>query len=266
MIGALTTSVDGKRVHARVAGETKNHGTPVVFVHGVGVDGSVWDPQVTGIAAAGFRTIAVDLPGHGASEGPALHTIEDLAAWMAGFLDAVDAPRAHLVGHSMGALIALELAAVVPARAASLALLGVAASMAVNPGLLAAAERNDGHGLDQMSQWMHAREPDGPSGWGPAETLALLERSEPGVVFSGLSACNNHGDVTVATVEVEAPTLLVLGGQDVMTRPQAAAPIADAIPGSRTIVVHGAGHMMMIERPQEVIAALLSFLQEPPGL
>jgi len=52
----------------------------------------------------------------------------------------------------------------------------------------------------------------------------------------------------------------------VMTRPQAAAPIADAIPGSRTIVIHGAGHMMMVERPQEVNAALLSFLQEPTGL
>jgi pimeloyl-ACP methyl ester carboxylesterase len=263
MIGELTASVDGRKVHARVEGETESGATPVVFVHGAGLDGSVWDPQVTGIAAAGFRTMAVDLPGHGASEGPALHTIEDLAVWTAGFLDAVDAPRAHLVGHSMGALIALELAAVVPARVASLALLGVAASMAVNPDLLAASERNDGHGLDQMSQWMHAREPDGPSGWGPAETLALLEQSEPGVVFSGLSACNNHGDVTVATAEVDAPTLLVLGGQDVMTRPQAATPIAEAIHDSRTIVIHGAGHMMMVERPQEVNTALLSFLPRP---
>jgi pimeloyl-ACP methyl ester carboxylesterase len=262
MIDALTTSVDGRKVHARAAGEMGNGAAPVVFVHGVGVDGSVWDPQVTGIAAAGFRTMAVDLPGHGASEGPALHTIEDLAVWTAGFLDAVDVPRAHLVGHSMGALISLELAAVVPGRVASLALLGVAASMAVNSELLAAAERNDGHGLDQMSQWMHARKPDGPSGWGPAETLALLERSEPGVVFSGLSACNNHGDVIVATAEVDAPTLLVLGGQDVMTRPQAASPIAEAIRDSRTIVVPGAGHMMMVERPQEVNTALLSFLPE----
>ena len=261
MIDTFDTEVDGKRVHVRIAGETGDGGTPpVVFVHGAGTDGSIWDFQVDGLATGGMRAMAVDLPGHGGSAGPALHTIDGLAAWTERFLDAVDAPRAHLVGNSLGALVVLDLAALDPGRVASLALLGVAATMAVNPNLLAGAERNDGHSLEQMSQWMHAREPDGPTGWGPAETLALLERAGPGVVFGDLAACDNHGDATAATGEVEAPTLLVLGGQDVMARPHGAAPLAETLRNSRTVVIHGAGHMMMVEKPHEVNDALLGFI------
>jgi pimeloyl-ACP methyl ester carboxylesterase len=261
MIDTFDTEVDAKRVHVRIAGERGDGGTPpVVFLHGAGVDGSVWDFQVEGVAAGGMWGMAVDFPGHGGSAGPGLHTIDGLAAWTARFLDAVDAPRAHLVGSSLGALVVLDLAALDPGRVASLALLGVAATMAVNPDLLAGAERNDGHTLEQMSQWMHAREPDGPTGWGSAETLALLERAEPGVVFGDLAACDNHGDATAATGDVEAPTLLVLGRQDVMTRPRGAAPLAETLGDSRTVVIHGAGHMMMVEKPHEVNDALLGFI------
>ena len=136
MIGTFDTEVDGKRVHVRIAGETGDGETPpVVFVHSTGTDGSIWDSQVEGVTTGGLRAMAVDLPGHGGSAGPALHTIDGLAAWTARFLDAVDAPRAHLVGASMGALVVLELAALDPGRVASLALLGVAATMSVNPDL-----------------------------------------------------------------------------------------------------------------------------------
>lgn len=260
MTHGIETMVDGKSVHTLTAGAA-TAGRDVVFVHGAGVDGSVWDAQVEAVAAAGLRPLAVDLPGHGRSEGPGLHGIDALAEWLPGYMDSLGAAKAHLVGHSIGALVVLEVGGVTPERAASLSLLGIAASMAVNPVLLDGAERNDPGTLGQMSRWMHAREPE-PDDWSPADTFAAMDRADPGVVFGDLSACDNYGDATVAAVDVEAPTLLLLGGQDVMARPSAAAPIADAIPGSRTHVVHGAGHMLMVERPDDVNEALIEFLTE----
>jgi len=251
--------VDGKRVLARTAGDRHN-GEVVVFVHGAGLDGSVWEYQLGPLAAAGFRPLAVDLPGHGGSEGPALHGIDALGVWLSNYLDAAAVEKAHLVGHSMGALVVLEVAAVTPSRVASLAVLGVAESMAVNADLLDAAERNDALALEQMSRWMHARDPDGRSDWGPDDTFASMGRAEAGVLFGDLSACNNYGDATVPAYEVDAPALLLLGGQDVMARPNAATPIGEAIDRSSTVVVHGAGHMLMVERPDDVNDALIGFL------
>lgn len=257
----VESRVDGKKVLTRTAGEGSG-GEVVVFVHGAGLDGSVWCHQLGPVAAAGFRPLAVDLPGHGGSEGPALHGIDALGVWLPRYLDAMAVEKGHLVGHSMGALVVLEVAAVTPARVASLTVLGVAESMAVNPELLDAAERNDAGALEQMSRWMHARDPEGQSDWGPEDTFAHMGRAEPGVLFGDLSACNNYGDATVPAQEVDAPTLLLLGGQDVMARPNAATPIGREIEGSRTVVVHGAGHMLMVERPDDVNDALIGFLRD----
>lgn len=261
MTATIETRVDGARVHTRTA-DAASTGRDVVFVHGAGLDGSVWDAQLEAVVTAGLRPLAVDLPGHGRSEGPSLHGIDALAGWMPGYMDSVGATSAHLVGHSMGALVVLEVGAVTPERAASLSLLGIAASMAVNPDILDGAERNDARSLEQMRRRMHTREPEPVSGWGPADTFAVMDRAEPGVMFGDLSACNNYGDATVTAGAVDAPTLLLLGGQDVMTRPHAATPIAEVIEESRTVVVHGAGHMLMVERPAEVNEALIQFLLE----
>src|SRR5208282_6918113 len=97
------------------------------------MDHTVWTLQTRYFAHHGRSVLAVDLPGHGRSEGPQPGSIEGYAEWMARLIEAAGAARAALAGHSMGALIALEAAARAPERVSALALLGVAARMPVHP-------------------------------------------------------------------------------------------------------------------------------------
>ena len=113
----------------------------VVLIHGAGMDRSVWSQQTRFLAHHGFRALAVDLPEHGHSEGPALESVADLAKWIVDLADYFGEPL-HLVGHSMGALVALHTAGHHKNSVSSVSLLGIGASMPVHPELQEAADAN----------------------------------------------------------------------------------------------------------------------------
>src|SRR5260370_13927936 len=112
----------------------------VVMLHGAGFDHSTWALHSRWFAHHGYSVLAPDLPGHGRSSGQALPTIADMADWTAALLDAAGAPKAKLVGHSMGSLIALETSARHPEKVSGLSLIGTAAAMTGGPALLNVAE------------------------------------------------------------------------------------------------------------------------------
>jgi pimeloyl-ACP methyl ester carboxylesterase len=84
----------------------------------------------------------------------------------------------------------------------------------------------------------------------------VLEQSQPGVLFKDLSACNSYQNGLTAAAEIKVPTTFILGERDMMTPAKAGKMLAAALPNSRTVVLPGAGHMMMVERPDELLAAL----------
>ncbi|HEX6143370.1 MAG TPA: alpha/beta fold hydrolase, partial [Geminicoccaceae bacterium] len=101
----------------------------VLFIHGAGMDHSVWPLQARHFAYRGWNALALDLPGHGRSaplgdDGALLASVPAMAAWLVQVIDVLGIARAHLVGHSMGALVALEAAAAHDDRVQSIALLG----------------------------------------------------------------------------------------------------------------------------------------------
>ena len=106
--------------HAVFAGDGRQsfdaHRPCVVFIHGAGLDHTVWLVFERYFARHGFNVLALDLPGHGRSGGDPLPSIETLAEWLGGVLDNIGVKQALLVGHSMGALIAFECAAQIPER------------------------------------------------------------------------------------------------------------------------------------------------------
>jgi len=233
----------------------------VVFIHGAGMDHTVWALQARYFAHHGRSVLAVDLPGHGRSGGELLRSIGAMASWLVKLLDAVGLASAAFVGHSMGALIALEAAGSAPARARGLALLGVAARMPVHPDLQSAADGNRRLGPELVTSWGHG--PSGHLGGNPAPglwimggSLQLLERAPAGALAADLAACNAYDGAVAAAARVACPTLLLLGGLDRMTPPAKAAPLAEAIKTARTVTLAGAGHMLMSERPDAVIDAL----------
>lgn len=233
----------------------------VVLIHGAAMDGTVWRYQADALARDGFTPIAVDLPGHGDSGGEPSVTIKGYAGWLLAYLSVLGEP-VHLVGHSMGALVALETAAARTDLVRSVTLLGVADRMPVNPDLLAGVADGDPAMLATMVSWMHAREPIGVPEWKFGDTTAILERSRPGIAFADLTACNDYPGAAETASAASIPVLLILGDQDLMTKPSAAAPIVDAAPDATTVVVEGAGHMLFVERPEVVNETLIGFLRE----
>jgi pimeloyl-ACP methyl ester carboxylesterase len=236
---------------------------PVVLVHGAAMDGSVWELQARALSGAGFDPIAVELPGHGESGGEPAATIKGYAGWLLAYLAMLEVP-AHLVGHSMGALIALESARARPDLVRSVTMIGVADRMPVNPGLLSAVAEGDATAFDGMAKWMFARRPVGDPAWSVSDALAVLRRSGPDVAFVDLAACNDYPSAAAAAAGYPGPMLVLAGEQDVMTPPDGVVPIATAAPGLTTVVVEGAGHMLMVERPDVVDDALIGFLESIP--
>jgi pimeloyl-ACP methyl ester carboxylesterase len=258
----MLLSVNGIETFVATGGREFDISQPtIVLLHGAGFDHTAWALHSRWFAHHGYGVLAPDLPGHGRSSGAPLPAIADMADWTAALLDAAGAARARLVGHSMGSLVALEMAARHPARVTALSLIGTAAAMTVGPDLLKAAEANDHAAIDMVSIWGLGYQAElggslAPGLWMHAGAERILEQCRPGVLFNDLSACNAYQNALAAAAKIAVPTTLILGEHDMMTPARAGKALAAALPNSRTVVLRGAGHMMMAERPDELLAAL----------
>ncbi|HEY7687908.1 MAG TPA: alpha/beta hydrolase [Dongiaceae bacterium] len=237
----------------------------VVMLHGAGMDRTVWSLQARYLAHHGRAVLALDLPGHGKSAGPALGSIPEMADWLGKLLDKVGVAQAAMVGHSMGALIALDLAARRPEKVRALALLGVAERMPVHPDLQTAADRNEELAAELITSWGHGRRGHmgghpAPGLWMAGGAIRLVDRSPDGVLAADLAACNAYGDARECAAAIRCPALFLLGAADRMTPPAKAKPLIDAVTGARVITLPTAGHMMMTEQPDAVTDALSSIV------
>ena len=255
--------VEGKAAFAYTAAHELDAKKPtMVFVHGAGLDHSLFGLQSRYFGYHGWNVLAVDLPGHGRSAGPPVASVGGMADWLFLFLDALKIQKANLVGHSMGALIALECASRQPARVERLALIGVAYPMKVSEVFLDAARRNDHAAYDMETIWGHAAQvPLGgnpnPGMWMYGDSLARLRRLAPGVLHNDLKACNEYQ----LSGNVGCPALFILGKRDVMTPPRTVAELQSRIPGSKSVLVALSGHSLMAEAPDATLDALIAFFK-----
>jgi pimeloyl-ACP methyl ester carboxylesterase len=258
--------IDGQQAYAASGGRAHAAGRRfAVFVHGAGLDHAVWALQSRWLAFRGWNVLAVDLPGHGHSEGAALKDIGAMADWIVQLLDASGAATAALVGHSMGSLVVLETAARAPARVDALLLIGTAATMPVHPDLLAAAAANSQDAIDMVNLWGYGFRAGlggsaAPGVWMTGAGDSILKRARPGVLHADLAACNAYTTALDAAAQVRAATTVVAGELDQMTPLKNATLLASAIPGSSMVVLRGAGHMLLAEEPDALIDAMQSHL------
>lgn len=261
----MKLSVNGAETFIGTGGRDFDPSLPVVvFLHGAGMDRSAWALHSRWFAHHGFAVLAPDFPGHGLSQGAPLTSIADMADWIAALIAAAGVSQARLIGHSMGSLVALETAARHPDKVSGLALIGTSSAMAVGPDLLKAAETNDHAAIDMVSIWGLGYQAElggslAPGLWMHGGAQRVLEATKPGVLFADLSACNSYQNALSAAAQIKVPTTLILGERDMMTPAKAGKALASAIPNARTVVMAGAGHMMMAERPDQLLAALQEF-------
>jgi pimeloyl-ACP methyl ester carboxylesterase len=258
--------VDNRKVYAYTANHAFEPVKPTVaFIHGAAHDHSVWALQSRYFAYHGWNALAVDLPGHGKSEGRAYDRIGDIADWVARVLDAAGAVKASLVGHSMGSLVALETAARYPARIAKLALVGTAVPMPVSEALLGASKADDHVAYEMINVFSHsnAAQIGGnrvPGMWMMGSAMRLMERSGPGVLHADFSACNTYLGGLEAAAQVQCPALLILGKRDQMAPMKVARDVTSKLRNVKVAALDGAGHSLMAEKPDDVLDSLVAFL------
>jgi pimeloyl-ACP methyl ester carboxylesterase len=261
----MELEVGGHRVYAATGGRPFDAAKPaVVFIHGAGMDHSVWQLPARWFAWHGHAVLAIDLPGHGRSEGTPLPSVASMAQWVGSLLDAAKVEGAALVGHSMGGAIAIEAAAALGERITRIGLIGTAAAIPVHKDLLAAAKGAPDRAYQMMTAWAHGfgAKMGGhpvPGLWMTGGSLALFARNKPDVLHKDLQACADWNTGPAAAGRVRCPTLLILAANDIMTPPRNGEQLARLIAGSRTVTLQNCGHMIPSEAPDGMLDALMAF-------
>lgn len=237
----------------------------IVFLHGAGMDHSVWTLVARHFARHGRNVLAVDLPGHGRSEGEASNTIEALSDWVVELLDLLAIPQAAVVGHSLGSLVALDCAARYPARVRVLVMVAGTAPMPVSEAILEASANDDHAAFDMLTQWGFSKKHQyggngNPGIWMVGNTLRLFERSRPGVLHADMSACNSYQAGLERAATVSCGVLMVLGADDRLTPVRGTSPLQAALLSLDLRILEGSGHTLMVEAPNELLGALREVL------
>ena len=234
----------------------------IVFIHGAAMDHTVWTLPARYFARHDFNVVAVDLPGHGRSSGPALKSIAGISDWLDQLLATVGNQEHVLVGHSMGSLIAWDWAASNPNQCKKLVLLGTSMPMPVTDQLLNAAKQNEDASFEMANTWSHSSRGKlgfnpNPGVWMFGHGQRLMHRSTDDVFYADLAACN---DANLDPAQIQCPTLLILGESDQMTPYRAGRTVADQLTNATVVTLPGSGHSMLSESPNEVLDALIDFV------
>ena len=246
----------------------------VVFIHGVLNDHSVWILQSRYMANHGWNVLAIDLPGHCKSEGPAPKSVEEAATFIEALLNAMGIEQAALVGHSWGSLFALEAASKLKERITHLVLIGTAFPMKVSPALLETSLNNPMAALKMINVFSRSTLAAPPSALGPGTWVygasmalgrrVLASNAKVNVFHRGFKACDDYANGEAAIAQVTCPILFLLGADDQMTQAKAAQLLINTAKNNgKTIKVVSlaVGHHQMSEAPEETLMAIKSFLQ-----
>jgi pimeloyl-ACP methyl ester carboxylesterase len=231
----------------------------LVFIHGSGGDHTTWIHQYTPLKNQ-FNCAAVDLPGHGRSEGPGEREVSAYVEWVKKVIDGLGIVKPVMIGHSLGAAVALSFVIRYPEAAAAVVPVGGGAKMPVNPLLLAGLKQDPAAVIGLTAKFSVAK--------ANREKFAdllnkSLARVNPDILYGDFLACSSL-DITETVAGIRIPVAVLCGAEDKMTPPSLSQFIRDHVPGARLVLIEGAGHFVMLENPEAFNAALTDFVRSLP--
>ena len=229
----------------------------LVFIHGAGGSGAFWQAQVEGLAQR-VNTIAIDLPGHGTSDGNAQDRIEDYARAVADFMNAIEASNPVLCGFSMGGAITQQILLDYPDLAKSGILISSGATMKVGQAIFESIE-NDYNGFVDFVCKIAASKKTDPEVVRPFRDDFLRVKAE--ATHGDFKACNRF-DVTNRLSSIAVPVLVVTAEDDKLTPPQYGEALEKAIKNATRTHIIDAGHIVAVEKSDEVNQTIMQFLDQ----
>jgi pimeloyl-ACP methyl ester carboxylesterase len=230
----------------------------IILIHGAASSHLVWARDLRHIE--GYRVLAIDLPGHGRSEGVGFDRIEDYAKAVGSLLDVVNVRQCILLGHSMGGAIAQTLAHFQPERVIGLILIATAAKLPVNPTLLKTVLTDLRQVAEMINRWEWS--PDAPPDL-KQNSLERMMELPPELIYQDYLACDRF-NITPHLPEITAPTLIIGGTADKMTPLAWLQNLATGLPHTTLETISGAGHYVILERPQKIGEIVQAWLEAFP--
>jgi pimeloyl-ACP methyl ester carboxylesterase len=228
---------------------------PVILVHGAGGSRLDWSPQLR--REPSLNLVAVDLPGHGKSPGEGRNHVAEYAADIAGLIDALEWPKAIIVGHSMGGAIAQTMALDTATKVAGIILVGTGAKLPVNPDIINRVVDEPEVVFGLFKKWL----------WGKNVSDDMRElgyqrlmETAPEITQGDYAACDKF-DVRQRLGEIAVPTLVIGGTDDKMTPYKFSVYLQEQIINASLATVEEAGHMMALEQPEMVVEAVMNWLK-----
>ena len=255
------TEVAGLSYEERGVGDSEHNHPPLILIHGAGGSRLHWPTEIRRMESE--LVYSLDLPGHGQSPGEGESTIGGYSKHVCDWMYALDIERAVLVGHSMGGAISLKIALDIQDRAAGLVLVGTGGRLRVHPVILelTANPKKLSEAVDLVNSY--AFSPQAPPRMVELARAQLAE-TRPEVLHGDFKACDAF-DVLKRLGEISVPTQVICGDDDKLTPVKYSYFMLEAIPGACIETVEGAGHMVMLEKAQDVAAILKRFLEDVFG-
>jgi pimeloyl-ACP methyl ester carboxylesterase len=227
----------------------------LVFIHGAGGNWTSWHLQ-RDYFGRDFNCFIMELPGHGAAQSQGAQEVKSYALWIRGALEELEITDPFVIGHSMGGAIAMDLALRFPAFPKGLILVGTGARLRVLPRILDEIKDDFPRTVEFIGELSFAK--DAPEEMVRVAIAEMLKNSAD-VLYGDFTACDRF-DIMEEVGGINPPALIICGDQDACTPIKYSRYLAERINGSRLEVIEGAGHMVMLERPEQFNKKVETFL------
>jgi pimeloyl-ACP methyl ester carboxylesterase len=228
----------------------------LVFVHGSGGSHLLWNYQRQFFEGS-FNVVVVDLPGHGEAGGDGEDSIGAYVGHLLNLVRALTGDVYCLFGHSLGGAIIQEFTLLYPQYVEALVLVGTGARLRVLPEILEGIQERFEETVRLICGYAFSKKTPRDMIEKGIETML---QARPAVLYGDFAACDRF-DIMDQVGTIRVPTLVVCGGDDMLTPPKYSQFLGEKIKGSRVEIIEGAGHMVMIEKPHEFNSRVMDFLE-----
>ncbi|MDC3311258.1 alpha/beta hydrolase [Alphaproteobacteria bacterium] len=238
--------------------------TVLIFLPGSGQTHLTFVLQTRFFAYDDYSVYAPDFPGHGLSEGNPLETIDEMAKWVAELMQVCELRSAIIIGHSQGCLVAMALAHTYSEHVEKLVLIAGALEIKVNDYLLDKSKTSLPQAIKMMTEWGHGKQGHFYTHPQPGHSLLgvgreLMMANVQNALYLDLNACNQF-DASEYAKQLNLPVLCIVAENDKMTPIKLGYKLAETIADSSLVKIAQSGHMIPIEKPDEVNTAIKNFL------